>query len=135
MTDDLTLVVVTPECTRHYRVPAVPGMTLLDALLLVQEREDPGLSLNWNCRTAQCGICAVSADGVPTLACMSAVRAGCSYEVAPILPARHLRGLVCDLSEVYRDFFAATARRGKERVKKERFETLLITPLGDEQQC
>jgi succinate dehydrogenase / fumarate reductase iron-sulfur subunit len=53
----------------HYDVKHRPGMTVLDALLHVQERIDDSLSFRYSCRGAVCGSCAVLVNRVPRLAC------------------------------------------------------------------
>lgn len=121
-----TLIVSTPEGERRFEVPVEIGMTILDALLHVQEEQDPTLSLNWNCRTAQCGLCAVRVDGTPRLACVEKALPGQTYRLEPVLPERHVQGLVCEVSDLYRQFFLDTAERGKERRKKAAFENLLL---------
>ncbi len=44
-------------------------VTLLDALLQVQQEQDGSLALRYNCRNVICGSCALTVNGRPTLAC------------------------------------------------------------------
>jgi succinate dehydrogenase/fumarate reductase-like Fe-S protein len=127
----ITLVINSPERKSVFEIPAASGSTLLDALLYVQEFCDPSVSFNWNCRTAQCGLCALRVLDQPALACVTRVESGRTYEVQPIRPSHALQGLVCDVTELYRHFFAATAERGSERKKKVDFEGLLLEGAGD----
>ncbi|MFO7638588.1 MAG: succinate dehydrogenase/fumarate reductase iron-sulfur subunit [bacterium] len=54
---------------------ARPGMTVLDALLHIQDRLDPTLSFRQSCRGAVCGSCAMLINRVPRLACRTQVAA------------------------------------------------------------
>lgn len=114
-----------------FEVPAAPGLTLLDALLYVQEFQDPTVSFSWNCRTAQCGLCAVRCNENPVLACITRLEGGQTYEVLPIDERRAVRDLVCDVTKCYLSFFQATADRGSERKKKTAFERILFPGSAD----
>lgn len=121
------LVIKTPEGTKYFDVPAAVGMTLLDALCYAQEKIDSSISFRWNCRTGQCGICAVQINGVPKLACMEKANQGCVYQVEPISIERHLQGLVCEVSDLYKEYFlTSTAIGHTELERKLAFEQLLL---------
>lgn len=53
----------------HYQVIAKRGMTILDALLKIQEEQDPTLVFRYSCRGAVCGSCGMVINGHPNLAC------------------------------------------------------------------
>jgi succinate dehydrogenase / fumarate reductase iron-sulfur subunit len=54
---------------RSYEVETIPGMTVLDALFQVHDRQDDSLSFRYSCRGAVCGSCAMLINKVPRLAC------------------------------------------------------------------
>ncbi|CAK0773957.1 Succinate dehydrogenase iron-sulfur subunit [Gammaproteobacteria bacterium] len=53
----------------HYRIIAKRGMTVLDALLKIQEEQDATLVFRYSCRGAVCGSCGMVINGQPNLAC------------------------------------------------------------------
>jgi succinate dehydrogenase / fumarate reductase iron-sulfur subunit len=59
----------------RFEVRPKPGMTLLGALLYVQDRIDDTLSFRHSCRGAVCGACAVLVNKAPRLACRTQLRA------------------------------------------------------------
>jgi succinate dehydrogenase / fumarate reductase iron-sulfur subunit len=58
----------TPRFAR-YRVRAPQGMTVLEALLKIQDEQDPTLVFRYSCRGAVCGSCGMVINGRPDLAC------------------------------------------------------------------
>src|SRR5688500_5089857 len=48
-------------------------LTLLDAILQLQNEQDGTLAVRYSCRSAICGSCACKADGRTVLACMQQV--------------------------------------------------------------
>jgi succinate dehydrogenase / fumarate reductase iron-sulfur subunit len=48
-------------------------ITLLDAILRLQDEQDGTLAVRYSCRSAICGSCACRANGKTVLACMSQV--------------------------------------------------------------
>ena len=50
-----------------------PEMTLLDAILTLQNEQDGTLAIRYSCRSSICGSCACKANGKTVLACMSQV--------------------------------------------------------------
>jgi succinate dehydrogenase / fumarate reductase iron-sulfur subunit len=115
----------------HFDVKHRPGLTVLGALLHIQERIDDSLSFRYSCRGAVCGTCAVMVNRVPRLACrtqLDAVMQGAdSIELKPdpalgeqepfnsryeimVEPLPHfhvLRDLVVDFRKFFR-FYQAT---------------------------
>ena len=53
----------------EYRVPAVPGMVVLDAIHWIQAHVDGDLAVRWNCKAAKCGSCSAEINGFPKLMC------------------------------------------------------------------
>jgi len=56
-----------------FEVEEKPGMTVLEALFHVQERQDGSLCFRYSCRGAVCGSCAMLINKVPRLACRTQV--------------------------------------------------------------
>lgn len=56
-----------------FQVGEKPGMTVLEALFHVQERQDGSLCFRYSCRGAVCGSCAMLINKVPRLACRTQV--------------------------------------------------------------
>jgi succinate dehydrogenase / fumarate reductase iron-sulfur subunit len=52
-----------------FTVPTCDGMTVQQALIDVQEKQDPALAFRYSCRGAVCGSCGVVINGKPDLAC------------------------------------------------------------------
>ncbi len=52
-----------------YEVSVERNTTVLEALLLIQDRQDPSLAFRYSCRGAVCGSCAMCINGSPQLAC------------------------------------------------------------------
>ncbi len=49
-------------------------MSILDALQLIKDEQEPELSYRWSCRMEVCGSCGMVVNGVPKLACSTFVR-------------------------------------------------------------
>jgi succinate dehydrogenase / fumarate reductase iron-sulfur subunit len=56
-----------------YRVPVLPGLTVLSALLTIRDEMDGSLGLRCSCRSAVCGSCAMVMNGTIGLACRTQV--------------------------------------------------------------
>ncbi len=83
---------------QDYRVPAAPGMTVLDALLHVKEHLDATLAYRSSCRMGICGSCGMFINGFPRLACQTQVRTlGSLVQVEPLPNYPVLRDVVPDL--------------------------------------
>src|SRR5437764_13325437 len=54
---------------REYKVPAVPGMVVLDAIHWIQAHLSGDLAVRRNCKAAKCGSCSAEINGVPKLMC------------------------------------------------------------------
>ena len=89
----------TPERTQEYRVEEKPGMTVLDALVEVQRRQDPTLAFRYACRVGMCGSCAMVVNGRERWACrtlLSALRSQ-TVTVRPLYHFPLIRDLVVDM--------------------------------------
>jgi succinate dehydrogenase/fumarate reductase iron-sulfur protein len=69
------------------------GMTVLDALLAVGER-DPTISFSYCCRNSHCGVCGVEIDGRPGLLCREAALR--ETRLAPLAHLPLVRDLMVD---------------------------------------
>lgn len=54
---------------QDYTVTLKTGMTVLEALIEIKEKQDPTLSFTCSCRSSICGACAVRVNGNAELAC------------------------------------------------------------------
>ena len=54
---------------QEYKVPVTVGMTVLEALINIKEKQDPTLSFTCSCRSSICGACAVRVNGNAELSC------------------------------------------------------------------
>ncbi|MBS4030103.1 MAG: hypothetical protein KGZ63_01585 [Clostridiales bacterium] len=88
--------------TEVFPVPAQAGATVLQTLQYIYEEHDSSLAFRYGCRYNHCGLCGVSVDGKPTLACKKRV-AGVR-EVAPLPRLPLLRDLAVDRSAYFRQF-------------------------------
>lgn len=74
------------------------GMTVLDALFQVLEKQDRMLAFRYSCRSAVCGSCAMYINGRQRLACNTQISAlGREITVAPLPHIPVIRDLVVDL--------------------------------------
>jgi succinate dehydrogenase / fumarate reductase iron-sulfur subunit len=54
---------------QRYELAVAPGMTVLEVLHALRERQDPTLAWRSSCRMGVCGACGMVVNGVPRLAC------------------------------------------------------------------
>ena len=80
-----------------YKVPYVDRQGVLDALNYIFRNLDSTLAYRWNCRTGQCGSCAIGINGVPGLACRTVVDPSKDYVLEPLPNFPIIRDLVVDL--------------------------------------
>lgn len=78
----------------EFVVPRVPGGNVLQALMHIYDNVDSTLAFRYGCRLKNCGLCGVSIDGKPRLACLTALKDGMVIEPLPKLPL--IRDLVVD---------------------------------------
>ncbi len=72
--DKVTIKVVrTGEKERSYDLKYKKGMTVLDALTEIREKQDPSLGFRHSCRMGICGSCGMTIEGLPKLACQTQV--------------------------------------------------------------
>jgi succinate dehydrogenase / fumarate reductase iron-sulfur subunit len=89
---------------REYRVPAVPGMVVLDAMHWIQAHVDGDLAVRWNCKAAKCGSCSAEINGRPKLMCKTRLDSyhGSTVFVQPMRTFPIIKDLVTDVSWNYR---------------------------------
>ena len=87
----------------EYEVPAVEGMVILDAVLIVQAQQEPDLAVRWNCKAGHCGSCSAEVNGKPKLMCTTRVDAyeGEEIHVRPMRAFPLIKDLVTDVSWNY----------------------------------
>lgn len=90
------------ERVDRFEVALSPRMTVLDALVAIQNARDATLSFRYSCRVGMCGTCALSVNGRPAWACRTRLE-GLGEEIAlaplPNFPA--LRDLAVDMSPFF----------------------------------
>ena len=85
-------------------------ITLLDAILRLQDEQDGTLAIRYSCRSAICGSCACRANGKTVLACMSQVEdvkeefGTDTIQVDPIGNFAPLKDLIVDLDPFWDKF-------------------------------
>ncbi|MDI6761865.1 MAG: succinate dehydrogenase/fumarate reductase iron-sulfur subunit [Thermodesulfobacteriota bacterium] len=89
-----------PRWTETFNVETKKGMNLLEALLRIQDEQDPTLSFRYSCRGAVCGSCAMKVNGKLVLACRTPVEGLLGettlIEPLPFFPV--IRDLIVDMS-------------------------------------
>ncbi|MBI4167566.1 MAG: 2Fe-2S iron-sulfur cluster binding domain-containing protein [Candidatus Aenigmarchaeota archaeon] len=86
-----------------YKVPFRLKMRVLDALLYIQENQEPDLAFRWNCGEGICGSCAAEVNGKAVLMCKEEVKEntkGITIEPLSVFPV--IKDLVTDPSDVYK---------------------------------
>ncbi|HWH14640.1 MAG TPA: succinate dehydrogenase iron-sulfur subunit [Miltoncostaeaceae bacterium] len=85
-------------------------LTLLDAVLRLQNEQDGTLAVRYSCRSAICGSCACKANGKTVLACMTQVEevkrefGGEQIRVDPIGNFAPIKDLVVDMASFWAKF-------------------------------
>lgn len=90
-----------PPCWEEtFEVETRKGMNLLEALLWVQDEQDPTLSFRYSCRGAVCGSCAMRVNGELVLACRTPVERllGKVVLIEPLPNFMVIRDLIVDMS-------------------------------------
>jgi fumarate reductase (CoM/CoB) subunit B len=83
-----------------FEVPYQPDMRVLDVLDYVAENCGVGIGYRWFCGVKRCGMCGVTVNGKPVLACWE--KAMPSMVIAPLANMPVIRDLVVDRSAVER---------------------------------
>jgi len=85
-----------------FEISTKPGMTVLDALFQVLEKEDQLLAFRYSCRSAVCGSCAMIINGRPRLACNTQINTlGSTITVGPLPHLPVVRDLIVNLHPFY----------------------------------
>ena len=89
--------------TQAFTVELEPRMTVLDALFLIQRKQDPSLAFRCSCRVGMCGTCAMSINWQPRLACQTRVATlnAQTIHVAPLAHLPVLKDLVVSLTPFF----------------------------------
>jgi succinate dehydrogenase / fumarate reductase iron-sulfur subunit len=96
----------TPSRVDTFQVEPRTGMNLLEALLRIQDQEDPTLSFRYSCRGAVCGSCAMKVNGELVLACRTQVREllGNPVFIEPLPYFPVIRDLIVDMSAFFENY-------------------------------
>src|SRR5215510_4790671 len=86
----------------EYRLDVTRGMTVLEALIRIQNEQDGALALRYSCRSAICGSCAMEINGAEKLACRTSLRKEFERHgmitVAPLRNLPVIKDLVVDMA-------------------------------------
>ena len=87
----------------EYRIPYIPGMTVLDGLWKVKELRAPDLAWRSSCRMGVCGSCGMLINGKARLACNTQVTelGSDTVVVAPLPNFDIVRDLVPELAPMF----------------------------------
>lgn len=88
---------------KEYKLEVERGMTVLDGLHEIKEKQDPGLAFRFSCRMGVCGSCAMLINGKPMLSCNTQILdiSQTSLTVAPLPNFTVIRDLVPDLVPMF----------------------------------
>jgi len=121
------IIIKAPDGTKNFDVPVNDEIALLEAICYIQENLDSSTTIRWNCRSGQCGICAVLVNGVPKLACEEKIIPGKRYTVEPIFAESTVQSLICNVSDFYKIHFLASKFYWQNELQnKDDFESLLL---------
>jgi len=85
-----------------FSFPISKGMTVLDALLWVNEHQGGGPAFRYSCRMGVCGSCGMMINGKPRLACETQIRdLGSTVEVSPLPGFPIIRDIVADFDPFF----------------------------------
>lgn len=89
----------------QFTVPVQPGMTALEALFHILEREDGSLAFRYACRGAVCGSCAMHINGRYRLACATQMtELGEEVVIRPLYHLPVVRDLVVDMRPFFEKY-------------------------------
>jgi len=83
------------------------GPMILDALLLIKNKQDSSLTFRRSCREGICGSCAMNIDGTNALACLKSIDFSSGKNTIKIYPLPHMyiiKDLVPDLTNFYAQY-------------------------------
>jgi succinate dehydrogenase / fumarate reductase iron-sulfur subunit len=114
--------------TQPFTVALEPRMTVLDALLLIQRQQDPGLAFRCSCRVGMCGTCAMSVNWMPRLACQTRVETlkSDAVHVAPLSNLPVIKDLVVSLEPFFEKW--RKVRPALHPAKKDAKELAVVLP-------
>ncbi|MBI1910425.1 MAG: succinate dehydrogenase iron-sulfur subunit [Deltaproteobacteria bacterium] len=89
-----------------YDVEVTEGMTVLEALLKINEEQDPTLAFRKSCRSAICGSCAMKVNGFSKLTCSLQVipeyKKKGRMVIEPLANHKQVKDLVVDLNPFWK---------------------------------
>jgi fumarate reductase (CoM/CoB) subunit B len=85
---------------QDFDVEFVPGMTVLDVLLDIQDKFDSSLAFRWECRGGQCGSCAVRVNTIARISCRTKVEPDEPLVLEPLEKMPIIKDLVTDMAQV-----------------------------------
>jgi len=91
---------------REYKQVLRPGMTVLEALVDIMEKQDGSLSFRYSCRGAVCGSCAMTINGRIGLACKTQIKnlAKGPVRIDPLPFMKVIKDLVVDMTRFFEKY-------------------------------
>lgn len=100
------------------------GPMILDALILIKQKQDSTLTFRRSCREGICGSCAMNIDGTNTLACLKPI--DYTKKTIKIYPLPHMyviKDLIPDLTNFYNQYKSIKPwLRGEKKEKIEEYK-------------
>lgn len=109
---------------KDYEVPFSEHMTLLQALVYIDENHEP-LAFDFNCRGRTCGRCSMTLDGVACLACTTPLKDR-DYTVEPLGKFPVIRDLVVDKRSAHDALSNLSERMTSQEITWEK----ILEPVG-----
>lgn len=107
---------------QNYTLECSPELTVLDALFVIQQQQDPTIAFRCSCRVGMCGTCGLQINGVPALACKTRLTsiAGKDVFLAPLPHFTVIRDLVVSLAIFFEQWLKVLpALRSRDPESKE----------------
>ena len=105
-----------------YKVPILPGMSILDALLYIKDTLDGTLAFRHSCRMGVCGSCGILVNRKPMLACYTQVLQlkADILEIEPLPNLPVIKDLVVDFQSFFDKFvkIKPVLTRSEEELKR-----------------
>jgi succinate dehydrogenase/fumarate reductase iron-sulfur protein len=90
------------ERFQNFTIRLRPRMTVLDALVAIQNEQDPTLGYRYSCRVGMCGTCAILVNGRPRWACRTRLdELGDTVTLGPLSNFPVLRDLATDMAPFF----------------------------------
>lgn len=115
--------------TEEYKVPADAELTVLDAINLIKNRQEPALAYRWSCRMGICGSCGAIVNGKPVLMCSTFCRdLEQPIVITPMKNFPVVKDLVVDTDDAMNKFRTSLPYFDRAKAKTKPDDEYLQTP-------